>query len=63
MKQLSDGTMVEPDAYYFLLEWNDNDRKKYINEHFNKNSLHSLSKQEFNELLIHAQNNNNSGND
>lgn len=54
MKQLSDGTMVEPDAYYFLLDWNDNDQKKYINKHFNKQSLHSLSKFEFNQLLTHA---------
>jgi len=42
MKTLSDGKNVSAKSYYFLLEWNEQNKKQYIQETFNKNRLCDL---------------------
>jgi len=54
MKQLRDGTNVRARGYYFLLDWNDQDGKVYINKTFNKNSQFELDIFEYKKLFDHA---------
>ena len=54
MKELLDGTKVSSKSYYYLLDWNDNDRWKFITSNFNTNRLHRLNINEYKILWKHA---------
>lgn len=54
MKTLADGTKVSARSYYFLLDWNDENRKTYISEKFKKEKLCDLDKEEYGVLWLHA---------
>jgi hypothetical protein len=54
MKTLSDGYQVSSRSYYFLLEWNEFDDKKFIQNGFNKNSLSALTEFEYKVLFKFA---------
>ena len=54
MKKLTDGCEVTDRTYYYLLDWNDDDNKKFISEKFNKQRLCDLSSQEYAILWKHA---------
>lgn len=41
-------------TYYFLLEWNEENNKEFINNKFNKNSLHDLTIDEYMILWLNA---------
>jgi len=47
MKELADGTKVSAMTYYFLLDWNDKDNKKFIAEKFEKQRLADLTIDEY----------------
>ena len=54
MKTLSDGTEVSARIYYYLLDFNDKYRREYIQSKFNKQTLASLTINEFVDLFNHA---------
>lgn len=54
MKELADGTMVIARTYYYLLDFNDQDRFEYIQKEFNKKALCELTIFEFLELFDYA---------
>lgn len=54
MKTLSDGTEVSPRSYYFLLEWNEQDKKDFMVVKFNKHRLCDLNIGEYAALFLHA---------
>lgn len=54
MKQLSDNTFVPSRMYYYLLDWNEENCKKYITHQFSKDKLCDLNKKEFYDLFTHA---------
>lgn len=54
MKTLADGTQVSARTYYYLLDFNDRYRWKFIIENFNKQKLHELTIEEYIKLFDHA---------
>lgn len=54
MKTLSDGNQVTSRSYYFLLDWNEQNRWYFINEKFNKERLCDLTKDEYIILWLYA---------
>lgn len=54
MKTLSDNTQVSSKSYYFLLDWNEQNEKKFIFETFNKHRLCDLTINEYCVLWNHA---------
>ena len=54
MKELSDGTRVNAMTYYFLLDWNDKNNKKFISEQFKKQRLVDLTIDEYMILWLNA---------
>ncbi len=54
MKTLADNKVVPDRCYYYLLDWNDKDEKVRINKLFKKESISSLTFQEFWDLFIFA---------
>ena len=54
MKKLADGTKVSSMTYYFLLDWNDRNNKKFIAEQFKKHRLIDLTRVEYKKLWLHA---------
>jgi hypothetical protein len=54
MKILSDRQNVTSRSYYFLLDWNDENGKKFIREKFNKDSLCDLNLEEYMILWLAA---------
>jgi hypothetical protein len=54
MKKLADGVDVPDAGYYFLLDWNDVDQKKFINKKFDKNRLCDLNISEYFTLFNHV---------
>lgn len=56
MKKLDDGTEVTDRSYYYLLDWNDWNEKKFMRENFNKSSLQELNILEYEILFSIATN-------
>jgi hypothetical protein len=54
MKFLNDGVGVTSASYYYLLEWNEKNNKKFISEKFNKHRLCELDKEEYLILWLNA---------
>ena len=54
MKTLIDGNQVSSKSYYFLLDWNDMNDKKFIDEKFSKIRLCDLNLDEYMVLWLHA---------
>jgi hypothetical protein len=54
MKTLSDNKNVSARSYYFLLDWNEQDEKKFISNKFNKNRLCDLTIDEYMILWLNA---------
>jgi hypothetical protein len=54
MKQLFDGSSVTSRSYYFLLDWNEQNNREYINQKFHKNRLCDLTKHEYKQLFEYA---------
>ena len=54
MKTLSDNNEVTSRSYYFLLDWNEQDERHFINETFNKNRLCDLTLPEYKKLWKYA---------
>lgn len=54
MKTLSDGTEVSARSYYYLLDWNEENRKEYIYKTFNKERLCDLTILEYRQLFCYA---------
>lgn len=54
MKTLSDGTEISQRSYYFLLEWNEQDKKDFMVAKFNKHRLFDLNIKEYVALFLHA---------
>jgi len=54
MKMLSDGTYVSARSYYFLLDWNETNKKFFICEKFDKNKLCDLTLEEYMILWLNA---------
>lgn len=54
MKTLNCGANVLSRQYYYLLDWNEQDKWSYITTHFNKSKLHLLNYSEFKQLWEHA---------
>jgi len=52
MKTLSNGFEVPSRTYYYLLDWNEANDWKYIREHFNKEKLKDLTREEYNQLFL-----------
>lgn len=51
MKELIDYSQVPARGYYFLLDWNEVDERKTMNELFNKNRLCDLELHEYIQLF------------
>jgi hypothetical protein len=54
MKTLADGKNVRARTYYYLLDWNKSNNKKYIAERFGKQKLYDLTLSEYKQLFNHA---------
>ena len=54
MKELSDGCVVSARTYYYLLDFNERDEWKYIQEKFNKTKLNDLTFYEYLDLFKYA---------
>lgn len=54
MKTLADSNNVSAKSYYFLLDWNEQNERKFINEKFNKNRLCDLVLDEYMILWLNA---------
>ena len=54
MKTTSDGKYVSARSYYFLLDWNEYDKKKFIYQKFGKNRLCDLTLEEYMILWLNA---------
>ena len=54
MKELEDGFKVSSSSYYFLLDWNDRDNKKFIVDKWGKHRLLELNKIEYLILWLKA---------
>ena len=54
MKKLADGNLVSSRSFYFLLDWNDNDRRQYMDAHFQNKLLRELPLPEFLQLFKYA---------
>jgi hypothetical protein len=54
MKTLTDKSMVSDRSYYYLLDWNEQNERKFINEKFNKNRLCDLTRDEYLVLWLQA---------
>lgn len=54
MKILADGSMVSSRSYYFLLDYNDQDDWKTINEQFGKKKIKELDRKEYRKLFEFA---------
>ena len=54
MKKLVDNREVSDGSYYYLLDWNDRDKKNYILTEFNKSSLCDLNIIEYKKLFTHV---------
>jgi hypothetical protein len=54
MKTLADGTEVSARTFYYLLDWNDRDSWKFIQENFGKRRLMDLTIDEYIKLWIEA---------
>jgi len=54
MKELIDGTKVSSMTYYFLLDWNDRNDKRFMSENFKKHSLKDLTIDEYMILWLNA---------
>lgn len=54
MKTLKDGSQVNSRSYYFLLDWNESNKKDFINTKFNKNSLYDLTLEQYSILWLQA---------
>ena len=54
MKELADGCQVSSRSYYFLLDWNDTDNKKFISDTFKKQRLCDLNINEYMILWLMA---------
>lgn len=56
MKKLADDREVSEGSYYYLLDWNDRDKKNYILREFNKSRLCDLNIYEYKILFSHVTN-------
>jgi len=54
MKTLADGKEVSASSYYFLLDWNEINERKFMNEKFDKNRLCDLNLDEYMILWLNA---------
>lgn len=54
MKTLSDGSIVTAKSYYFLLDWNEINEKKFIIDNYNKIRLCDLDREEYMILWLNA---------
>lgn len=54
MKALSDKKNVSARSYYFLLDWNEQDERKFMSEKFNKHRLCDLTLDEYIILWLYA---------
>lgn len=54
MRTLSDGTQVPERTYYYLLDWNDEDGKKFMTQEFGKQRLCDLDRVQYKRLLNKA---------
>ena len=54
MKTLNNDTVVTSSSYYFLLDWNERDSWRFLNNKFGKQSLFSLTLDEYRILWLHA---------
>lgn len=54
MKPLSDNTEVSDATYYYLLDWNERDKKSFIRTKFNKHRLCDLTIDEYLILWLNA---------
>jgi hypothetical protein len=54
MKKLADNKEVSAKSYYYLLDWNELDERKFINQKFNKNRLCDLTLDEYLILWLNA---------
>lgn len=54
MKTLADGNEVTARSYYFLLDWNEHDEKKFMFNTFNKMRLCDLTLPEYKKLWMTA---------
>jgi len=54
MKELAYGTQVSARTYYYLLDFNDRDEWKFIQDNFNKTKLKDLNIREYRQLFDHA---------
>lgn len=54
MKTLICGSKVSARSYYYLLDWNDSNKWKYLSETFNKKQLSFLTREEYKKLFEHA---------
>lgn len=54
MKELADESKVSSKSYYFLLDWNDMDNKKFIADNFQKQRLRELNITEYMILWLNA---------
>lgn len=51
MKTLADNAQVSAFSYYFLLEWNEKDKKKTIQDEFGTNQLCALNIEQYASLF------------
>lgn len=56
MKELADGKQVSARSYYYLLDWNEVNEHKFIQDSFNKIRLCDLFIDEYKKLFHHAAN-------
>lgn len=54
MKELADGHKVTSRSYYYLLDWNDNNNFKYLQNIIGKQRLCDCTKKEYKKLFEKA---------
>lgn len=54
MKELADGHKVSSMSYYFLLDWNEANNRKYMRNIIRKDRLHDCSRKEYKKLFEFA---------
>lgn len=54
MKTLYDNTLVPSRTYYYLLDWNERNEKRFMADTFNKHRLCDLTKEEYKILFDYA---------
>ncbi len=56
MKKLADGSEVTSKSYYFLLDWNDQNKFEYMYNNLNQSGLKNLNIRQYRDLWEHATN-------